>query len=222
MAAIRPADFADPAIHRHLRKADPVLARVLRDHGPCRLTSERRGSPYEALASAVVHQQLHGKAAATIQKRVMDLAGGKRFPSPEEMADIDDATLRAAGLSGNKLAALRDLAAKAADGTLPTARSIVHLSDEEIIARCTAVRGVGRWTVEMLLIFRLGRPDVMPVDDFGVRNGYRIAHDLDAMPAPKALLAATQHWSPWRSVAAWYMWRVADQEKLTRSALKID
>jgi DNA-3-methyladenine glycosylase II len=213
-------DFADPAILRHLRRSDPVLAQVLRAHGPCRLRADNRGSPYEALASAVIHQQLHGKAAMTIQKRVEALAGG-RMPSPSELADIDDAQLRAAGLSANKLAALRDLAAKAADGTLPTSRSIVHLDNEEIIARCTAVRGVGRWTVEMLLIFRLGRPDVMPVDDFGVRNGYRLAYGLEDLPKPKDLLASSAPWAPWRSVVAWYFWRVADAEKdADKSAVK--
>ena len=207
------ADFTLPAIRRHLSRVDPVMARILRDHGPCRLRPERGGSPYEALGRAIIFQQLHGKAAATILGRVNALVGARRFPSPSELAGLDDAALRGAGLSAGKLKAVRDLAAKAGDGTLPSARAIRHLSDEEIIARCTAVRGVGRWTVEMLLIFRLGRPDVLPVDDYGVRNGHRLAYGLPELPRPRDLAAAGACWAPWRSVAAWYLWRVADAAK---------
>ncbi len=219
MPAIPVSDFNAPAIRRHFAKVDPVMARLLIANGPCAiLRPERGGSPYEALGSAIIHQQLHGKAAATILGRVKALAGGdgKRFPTPAGLGTLSDAALRGAGLSGNKLLALRDLAAKALDGTLPSTRAIVHLPDEEIIARCTAVRGVGRWTVEMLLIFRLGRPDVLPVDDFGVRNGYRLAYARAGMPTPKELARIGEMWAPWRSVAAWYLWRAADAEKVAR------
>ena len=215
MPASAPHDFNAPSIRRHFARCDPVLARIMRAHGDCAiLRPDRGGSPYEALGSAIIHQQLHGKAAATILARVKALAGGKaRFPTPAQLGALSDAALRSAGLSGNKLLALRDLAAKSLDGTLPTTRAIVRLSDEEIIARCTAVRGVGRWTVEMLLIFRLGRPDVLPVDDFGVRNGYRIAYGMASMPKPKELAKIGEKWAPWRSVAAWYLWRAADKSK---------
>ncbi len=186
------------------------MARIIRSHGPCRLRAERGGSPYESLVSAVVHQQLNGKAAASILARLMALANGRRVPSPSELADLSDAQLRAVGLSAAKTAAIRDLAAKSLDGTLPSARAISRLGDQEIIDRCIAVRGVGPWTVQMLLIFRLGRPDVLPIDDYGVRNGYRLAVHQEELPTPRQLAGIGERWKPWRSVAAWYLWRVAD------------
>lgn len=209
-----PTDFSDPAIIRHLAKRDPILRREMRRHGPCTLAPARRGSPFQALVHAVAHQQLNGTAANTILGRFVALFPGKRFPAPADLAAISDVQVRGVGFSTAKVAAIRDLAARTLDGTVPTTRAIVRMSDEEIIERLTTVRGVGRWTVEMLLMSQLGRPDVLPVDDFGVRNGFRIAYGLDAMPPPKALLAHGECWRPWRSVAAWYLWRAADQEKL--------
>ncbi|GDY12800.1 DNA-3-methyladenine glycosylase 1 [Planctomycetota bacterium] len=189
------------------------MARIIRDHGPCGLRPDRTGSPFEALATAVIHQQLHGKAARTILGRVIALGGGRTFPKPGSIPGISDAAFRQAGLSAAKTAAIRDLAAKALDGTLPSSQAIRHLAEDEIIERCTQARGVGRWTVEMLLISRLGRPDVLPIDDYGVRNGARIAYGLAEPPKPKELAILGEPWRPWRSVAAWYLWRVADAAK---------
>jgi DNA-3-methyladenine glycosylase II len=207
------AGFADPIIVEHLSRSDPVMARIVRAHGPCGLRPERTGSPFVALATAVIHQQLHAKAAQTILGRVIALGGGRTFPTPASIPGISAAAFRQAGLSAAKTAAIRDLAAKALDGTLPSGQAIRHLTDGEIIERCTQARGVGRWTVEMLLIFRLGRPDVLPIDDYGVRNGARIAYGLSALPKPKELATMGEPWRPWRSVAAWYLWRVADASK---------
>ncbi|MBS0659010.1 MAG: DNA-3-methyladenine glycosylase 2 family protein [Verrucomicrobia bacterium] len=194
----------------HLAAVCPVMRGLIERAGPCPIEPQRLRSPFEALVRAVAHQQLHGKAAETILGRFIALFPGRRFPKPEQLAAVDDTALRAAGFSAAKTAAIRDLAAKALDGTIPTARSIARLDDEEIIARLIQVRGVGRWTVEMMLIFKLGRPDVWPVDDFGVRNGYRLAYGLPALPRPKELLALGDRFRPWRSVATWYLYRAAE------------
>jgi DNA-3-methyladenine glycosylase II len=213
-----PADFTDPAILRHLGRQDPVLRGVIRRHGACTLVAERASSPFRALVRAVAHQQLNGTAATTILGRFTALFPGKRFPGPADLAAVSDLQLRAVGFSNAKVAAIRDLAARTLDGTVPSARAIARLGDDEIVERLTAVRGVGRWTVEMLLMFKLGRPDVLPADDFGVRNGFRIAYGLTEMPKPKVLLAHGERWRPWRSVAAWYLWRAVDMEKAARTA----
>jgi DNA-3-methyladenine glycosylase II len=210
----------NPDALAHLSKSDPVLRRLIRAHGPCPIRPRLGRSPFESLARAIAHQQLNGTAANTILTRFIRLFPGKRFPRPEDLARIEDAAIRAAGFSFSKIAALRDLAAKAADGTVPTTRVIKQLGDAEIIERLTAVRGIGQWTVEMLLIFQLGRPDVLPVDDFGVRNGFRIAYRRDAMPKPKELLAFGERWRPHRTTAAWYLWRAADAAKLVSNRPK--
>lgn len=189
------------------------MRRIIRAHGPCGLTPETRRPPFESLARAIAHQQLNGTAAATILKRFIGLFPGRRFPRPEDLALINDEALRGAGFSGSKAAALRDLAAKSLDGTVPSSRIITRLDDAEIITRLTAVRGVGQWTVEMLLIFQLGRPDVLPANDFGVRSGFRHAYGLEEMPKPRDLLAFGECWRPYRTTAAWYLWRVADAAK---------
>jgi len=162
---------------------------------------------------AVAHQQLHGKAAETILKRFRLLFPHKKYPKADELASVDDGQLRACGFSRPKIAALRDIAARTLDGTVPTSRQILKMGDGEIIERLTRVRGVGRWTVEMLLIFKLGRPDVLPVDDFGVRNGFRIAYRKRQMPTPRALNKYGERWAPARTLAAWYLWRAADAAK---------
>lgn len=170
---------------------------------------------FMALARAIVFQQLHGKAAATIFKRVGDLfprSGEGRFSARDIMRCTDE-KLRGAGLSQNKMLALRDLAAKTLDGTLPDLQALHVLDDETIIERLSSVRGIGRWTVEMLLMFHLGRPDVLPVDDFGVRKGYMLAFKKRDMPTPKQLKAYGEKWAPYRSVASWYLWRAADEAK---------
>lgn len=198
---------------RELSAADPVMRRIIRECGPCALVPEKRRSPFQSLVEAVAHQQLNGKAANTILGRFKQLFPGRRFPRPEDLASVSDDALRGAGFSRAKVASIRDIAAKTLAGVVPTARQIAGLSDEEIIARLTHVRGVGRWTVEMLLIFQLGRPDVLPADDFGVRTGFRIACRKRELPKVKDLLAFGERWKPHRTTAAWYLWQVANRAK---------
>jgi DNA-3-methyladenine glycosylase II len=202
-----------PKAHKHLSKHDPVLRKLIRKHGKCSLKPEKRRSPFQSLVQAVAHQQLNGTAANTILTRFKKLFPGRKFPRPEDLAKVTDKQIRACGFSFAKIKAIRDITAKALDGTIPSSRQIVKLPDDEIIARLTEVRGVGRWTVEMLLIFQLGRPDVLPADDFGVRTGFRVAYKKREMPEPKALLAFGERWKPHRTTAAWYLWCAADAAK---------
>ena len=197
---------------RHLRR-DRKFAALIRRVGPPSLGIERRRSPYEALMRAIAHQQLHGNAARAILARFEALYPGNSFPQPELVLASSDVELRACGFSGSKIAAMRAICAATLDGTVPTRRASARLSDEALIERLSSIRGVGRWTVEMLLIFTLGRPDVLPVDDFGVRDGYRLLYGLDMQPKPKALAQIGQAWSPYRSIAAWYLWRASDEGK---------
>ena len=198
---------------RHLAAVDPVMRRLIREVGPCRLEHEPWRSPFQSLVQAVAHQQLHATAAGNILARFQKLFPKRRFPRPEDLAKVTDEQLRACGFSFAKIRALRDIAEKTLSGVVPTSRQIVKLSDDEIIERLTAVRGVGRWTVEMLFIFQLGRTDVLPADDFGVRSGFRIAYKKRAMPKPKVLLAFGKKWRPHGTTAAWYLWRAADGAK---------
>ena len=200
----------NPDSIKHLAKCDPIMRRLIRAHGPCGLEPQLRRSPFQSLAQAIAHQQLNGIAAGTFLSRFIKLFPGRKFPRAEDLARVDDDAIRASGFSRAKVAALRDLAAKTLDGTVPSSRMITKLSDAEIIARLTEVRGVGQWTAEMLLIFQLGRPDILPIDDFGVRNGFRHAYKLAEMPKPKELLAYGERWRPHRTTAAWYLWRAAD------------
>ena len=171
--------------------------------------------PFDALAESIAYQQLSGKAAATIFGRVRALYPKRKWLDPEQLLATPDETLRAAGLSRAKTAALKDLAAKTIDGTVPSGRALIRMSDDEIVARLTTVRGIGRWTVEMLLLFDLGRPDVWPVDDYGVRKGFAKTFGRRKLPTPKQLMKFGEKWRPYRSVAAWYFWRALDQpEKL--------
>ena len=201
----------------HLRAADKKLAGLIEQVGPFTMKLDQSASPFESLLESILYQQLHGKAAATIHGRVRALFGGD--PSPQLLLDTPDERLRACGVSGNKIKAFKDLAAKTLDGTVPSHAAISKLSDAEIIERLTAVRGIGAWTVEMLLIFRLGRPDVFPVTDYGVRKGFALTFQkipktraLTAANLPKAdvMLKRAKKWSPYRSVASWYMWRACD------------
>jgi DNA-3-methyladenine glycosylase II len=201
------------AIHKHLAKRDPVLRRLIREHGKCGLTPQKRRSPFESLVQAVAHQQLNGTAANTILTRFKKLFPGRKFPRPVDLAGVSDAQIRACGFSFAKIKSIRDITEKTLSGVVPSPRQIVKLSDEEIVARLTQVRGVGRWTVEMLLIFQLGRTDVLPADDFGVRTGFRVAYRKRDMPKPKALLAFGERWKPHRTTAAWYLWCAADAAK---------
>jgi DNA-3-methyladenine glycosylase II len=198
---------------KHLSAVDPVMARIIREVGACKLEPETRRSPFESLVQAVAHQQLNGTAANTILTRFKKLFPNRKFPRPEDLAKITDEEIRACGFSFSKIRAIRDIAEKTLSGVVPTARVIVKLPDDEIIARLTEVRGVGRWTVEMLLIFQLGRENVLPADDFGVRNGFRIAYKKRALPKPKALLKFGEKWRPHATTAAWYLWRAADAAK---------
>ena len=198
---------------RHLTAADPRLGTVIREVGRCRLTVERGREPYESLLRAIAHQQLHSRAAAAILGRFLALYPGENFPEPEQVLLTDVVALKSCGWSEGKIAAIHDLCRKAIDGTVPTRSRAVRMSDEALIERLTAVRGIGRWTVEMLLIFSLGRPDILPIDDFGVREGYRLLHGLEAQPKPKELGRLGEVWAPYRSTASWYLWRAADAGK---------
>lgn len=200
----------NPATLRELGRADPVMARLIRAAGPCTIKPKRGQAPYQALMSSVAYQQLNGKAAETILGRFFALYPGVRFPTPEELLATPDETLRGVGFSRSKALALRDIAAKALDGTIPERRVIARLADEAIIERLIVVRGVGRWTIEMLLMFTLARPDVLPVDDFGVRAGFKLAYGKRQMPTPKALRTFGERWAPHRTTAAWYLWRALD------------
>lgn len=194
---------------KHLAKADPVLSALMKRAGPFTLKTRHMHNPFEALARNIVFQQLHGSAAEAIHRRVVELFGEGRLRPQDVLGAAEDA-LRGAGLSGAKTAALKDLAAKTLDGTVPTLARLKRMDDEEIVERLTQVRGIGRWTVEMLLMFRLGRPDVLPVGDFAVRKGFMVAYGLDEMPKPKALELHAEAWRPYRSVASWYMWRALE------------
>ena len=202
---------------RRLAAADEVLAKLIDRVGKPGLLVEPLPL-FPALVSAITHQQLHGKAAQTILARFVALVPGKRFPTPKEVLALDPAKLRAAGLSGAKTAAIRDLAEHCVSRRVPGPLRLASMSDAEVVTALTAVRGIGVWTVEMLLMFRLGREDVLPVGDFGVRQGFRIAYGLPAMPTPKALLAHGERWRPQRSLAAWYLWRAVDLERAERQA----
>ncbi len=195
---------------RHLARQDPVLAKLMRRSIPFALTPVKTQSIYHALAESIVYQQLSGKAASTIFGRFVKIYRPKRFPVPQALLDTDDETLRGAGLSRNKVLALRDLSARVLDGTVPKLAAARRMPDEELIERLTTVRGIGVWTVEMLLMFRLGRPDVLPCGDLGVQKGFALTYGLKQLPKPKKLLAHGKRWRPFRSVASWYMWRALE------------
>jgi methylated-DNA-[protein]-cysteine S-methyltransferase len=198
----------------HLREADPVLARLIDEVGPFRMRLRGARSIFVALAEAIVYQQLNGKAAASIFARVCALFPVAQGLNAELILRTSDAKLRAAGLSTNKLLSIRDLARKTVDGAIPTLAEAHRMDDEGLIERLTQVRGIGRWTVEMLLISRLGRGDVWPVDDYGIRAGYAAIFRKRTFPKPKDLIKPSAKWKPYRSVASWYLWRAADLAKI--------
>ncbi len=197
-------------IIEHLGAVDPVMKQLIAAAGPFAIETRAEHSPFETLARAIAHQQLNGKAAQSILNRFVATCGQGIFPEPAALLALEDAALRASGFSFSKIAALRDLATKTLSGVVPLREHLHTLSDFEIIERLTAVRGIGRWTVEMLLMFQLRRPDVLPVDDFGVRQGFRLAYGFKKMPAPKVLALFGERWAPHRSAAAWYLWRAVD------------
>jgi DNA-3-methyladenine glycosylase II len=202
-------------VKKALLRLDPDLAPVLKAFGLSART-RGRGQPYESLLSAIAHQQLHGNAAKAILNRLKALADGS-FPTPEQLLAAPTRTLRACGLSHSKMLAMQDLARHTLSGQVPTRRRMQRLSDEDIISRLTAIRGIGRWTVEMLLIFTLNRADVLPVDDFGVREGFRVWKGLKKQPKPKELAQFGQRWSPHRTEVALMLWAVADHAKKYKS-----
>ncbi len=195
---------------QHLARADKILARLIRKVGPCALKPKNRRCPFEALVQSVAYQQLNGTAAATILGRVKALYPRRRFPAPEDLLATPDDRLRAAGLSRAKTLAIKDIAAKTLAGVVPSSRAIARLSDSEIVERLTTLRGVGPWTVEMLLIFTLGRTDVLPATDYGVRKGFALTYGWKELPKPKELLEYGERWRPHRTTAAWYLWRALD------------
>lgn len=204
----------------HLAKRDRKLATWMRRIGPLDVAGWSK--PFEtvdALARSILYQQLSGKAAATIVGRVEVAVASKRLTA-EALTRVDDPTLRACGVSGNKTLALRDLARRAAQGEVPSARQLGGMDDAAIIETLTAVRGIGRWTVEMLLMFRLGRPDILPIDDLGVRKGAQRVDKLDEMLAPKALAERGEVWAPFRTLAGFYLWRIADGEGDAKQPVK--
>ena len=198
------------AAQLHLARVDPRFAAIIGRAGGCELRRSRHFDPFQALARAICHQQLNGRAAETILKRFVDRIGKGDWPTPRQVKAARLPTLRLCGLSRAKSLALKDLAAKVLDGTVPSARQLHALEDEAIVARLTEVRGIGPWTVQMLLIFHLGRLDVLPVDDFGVRRGFSLLAGKRAVVSAKQLLKHGEKWRPYRAVAAWYLWRVAD------------
>jgi DNA-3-methyladenine glycosylase II len=218
----RPPRYDVALASRELSANDPKLARLIQRAGPFSMRISSTQSPFEALVESIIYQQLHGKAAATIHRRLLEsfypINGNQHFAA-QHLLDCPNEQLRAAGLSHNKSLALRDLAAKTIDGTVPTLPRIRRMSDEDIIEHLTQVRGIGRWTVEMLLIFRLGRPDVFPVSDYGVRKGFALTFGKlkptdkvtpADLPKPDVMYLRARRWGSWRSVASWYMWRACD------------
>lgn len=193
----------------HLKAVDDELGAFIERAGGFGLRAGRHATPFQALLRAIAYQQLSGKAAGTIHGRVLDLFERRR-PDPESLLALPEDRLRAAGLSRNKIRAARDLAAKSLDGTLPSRRAMGGMADDEILERLIRVRGIGRWTAEMLLIFDLGRPDVLPVDDLGIRKGFRNVYGMKRLPATRTLNRRGARWRPYRSVASWYLWKAAD------------
>jgi DNA-3-methyladenine glycosylase II len=202
-----PLPFDLEAATRALRNSEPRLAKLIETHGPCRIEANGAGTPFAALAESIAYQQLTGKAAATIYGRVLALYRPRRIPRPEDVLATEDERLGAAGLSRAKIVAVKDLAQKTIEGVVPSWAVMRRLEDEEIIERITSVRGIGRWTVEMLLIFHLGRPDVLPASDYGVRKGFQRTFRTRELPTPKELMKRGERWRPFRSVASWYLWR---------------
>ncbi len=193
-----------------LRDADPSMGQLIERVGPFKLEPIPMPSPFQALMRSIMYQQLSTKAARTIHGRVLALFPGQQHPRPQQILETPDEALRGAGVSRAKLAAIKDLAAKTLDGTVPSTEALRTMDDEAVVARLTAVRGIGRWTAEMLLIFYLARPDVLPATDLGVQKGFMLTYGLAELPRPKDLAAHGARWQPYRSVASWYLWRALD------------
>jgi DNA-3-methyladenine glycosylase II len=198
---------------RHLSRTDPAMGRLIRRIGPRTVVPQRRHAPYETLVRAIAHQQLNGRAAQTILDRFIALFPGKRFPEPEDIRRARTARLRRAGFSRAKIRAIKNIARQASAGAVPTRRAAARMNDDDLIRQLTQLHGVGRWTVQMLLMFTLGRPDVLPADDFGIREGFRITYGLAKQPTPRQVLAHGERWRPYRTIASWYLWRAVERAR---------
>jgi len=194
----------------HLAAADRRLGRLIERVGPCLLRAHKTRSPFQTLVQAVAHQQLTGKAANTILGRLIALHPGREFPTPEDLLAAPEEKLRGVGFSRAKVASLKDIAAKTLDGVVPDPKALTKMPDAEIIEKLTTIRGVGQWTVEMMLIFTLGRLDVLPADDYGVKKGFAKTYRKKDLPKPAELLEHGERWRPFRSVASWYLWRALE------------
>jgi 3-methyladenine DNA glycosylase/8-oxoguanine DNA glycosylase len=194
----------------HITKDDPHLAALIEKSIEFKLNIDEEQTPYESLLRAITYQSIAGKAAAVIFGRIKALGTNGRCPTPEELLRVRPQKLRKAGLSAAKSAAVRDLAQKTLDGIVPTMEDAHKMSDQELVDRLISVRGIGAWTVEMFLIFRLGRPDVLPIHDYGVQKGFALTYRKRRIPKPKELARFGERWRPWRTVASWYMWRAVD------------
>src|ERR1700678_1144820 len=206
--------------HEHITRTDKRMARIIAKTGAFRFQLDQCDSVYESLLEAIVYQSMSGKAAATIYARIKALGSNGLCPTPAEILAISNQTLREAGLSGAKAAAMKDLAQKTIDGVVPTLEAAGQLSDEELVERLISVRGIGAWTVEMFLIFRLGRPDVLPIHDYGVQKGFALTYGKKEIPKPRELAAFGERWRPFRTVASWYMWRAVEHYGQTRKITK--
>jgi DNA-3-methyladenine glycosylase II len=208
-AAQLPFDLA--AAMAHLSAKDAKLAPLIAEMAKFEIDMTAAQSPYEALMESIAYQSISGKAAATIFGRIKALGTNGRPPTPEQMLKLRKQTLRKAGLSGAKVLAMKDLAAKTIEGIVPIREDACKMSDEELVKRLVSVRGIGAWTVEMFLIFNLGRPDVLPIHDLGVKKGWSVTYGKKHMPKPKELLAFGEQWRPYRTIASWYMWRAFER-----------
>jgi DNA-3-methyladenine glycosylase II len=206
--------------HEHLSQIDKRLARVIEKTGSFRFTLDECDSVYESLLEAITHQSISSRAARTIYERIKTLGSNGLCPTPQEILAVPSQKLREAGLSNAKAAAMKDLAQKTIDGVVPTLEEAGKLSDEELVTRLISVRGIGAWTVEMFLIFRLGRPDVLPIHDYGVQKGFALTYGKKVIPKPRELAAFGERWRPFRTVASWYMWRAIEHYGKTRKVAK--
>lgn len=204
---------ADPTVAiRHLKRVDKVLGRAIERAGEY-VVKPARVTAFQALLKSIVYQQLSGRAAGTIHRRLLDLLPRNTQGQAEQITLLNDDSLRGAGLSRGKVLAIRDLSLRQLNRQIPTRAQMHRMSDEELIDRLSEIRGVGRWTAQMILIFWLGRPDVLPTQDLGVQHGFRILYGLSELPSPSTLATHGESWGPYRSIAAWYLWRVADTAK---------
>jgi 3-methyladenine DNA glycosylase/8-oxoguanine DNA glycosylase len=221
-----PLPFDHVEAHAHLTRNDKPLAALIERVGGFHFKLDECDSVYESLLEAIMHQSIAGKAARAIWERIKALGTNGNCPTPEELLRVSTRTLRKCGLSKAKVAAVRDLAQKTIDGVVPALKAAEKMSDQELVDRLISVRGIGAWTVEMFLIFRLGRPDVLPIHDYGVQKGYALTYRKRKIPMPKELLKIGERWRPYRTVASWYMWRAVqlagkDARKITKPKAKL-